>query len=107
MFTMRRFEVGNTRERELPWGKIMFTNKYYITVETPTLTILFHRYGAPKGHYRLWSYFRQALMSRELEDIYDVYKYANKFDVLHFVKETRLVEKHHLTNTRSKNGKNH
>ena len=104
---MSRFEVGNLKERKLAWGKIMFTNKYYVTVETPTLTILFHRYGAPKGHYKSWSYFRQALMVRKLNDIYDVYKYANKFDIIHFVKETRLAGQHKLDNTRSKNGKNH
>lgn len=87
---MRCFEVGSARERKLAWGKIMFTDKYHIIVETPTLTIVFHRYGAPKGHYRLWSKFRQSLIYRDLKDIYDVYKYANRFEVIHFVKRASL-----------------
>ena len=93
---MSRFEVGSIKERKLAWGKIIFSNKYHITVQTPTMTIIFHRYGAPRGQYYLWSNFKQALSSRKLEDIYDIYKYANRFDIIHYVKEVH--------NSRSKNG---
>ena len=91
---MGRFKVGNISERTFTWGKVIFNDIYHITVETPSITAIFHRYGAPKGHYtESWSRFRQELMRRDLEDIYEIYKYANRFDITHFVKGARLAQR--------------
>lgn len=88
---MGRFKAGTINERKFTWGKVIFSDIYHITVETPSVTAIFHRYGAPKGHYtESWSRFRKELMRRDLEDIYEIYRYANRFDITHFVKEARL-----------------
>ena len=88
---MGRFKVGTTNERKFAWGKVIFNDIYHITVETNTITAVFHRYGAPKGHYtESWSRFRKELMRRDLEDIYEVYKYANRFEITHYCKGVKL-----------------
>ena len=91
---MGRFKVGQQSEREFAWGKVIFNDIYHITVETSTMTIIFHRYGAPKGHYaESWSRFRKEMMRRNLKDIYEIYRYANRFEITHFVKGTRLAQR--------------
>lgn len=91
---MGRFKVGSISERTFKWGKVIFNDTYHITVETPTITAIFHRYGAPKGHYtESWSRFRQELMRRDLESIYEVYRYANRFEVTSFVKGVGLAHR--------------
>lgn len=91
---MGRFKVGSISERTFKWGKVIFNDTYHITVETPTITAIFHRYGAPKGHYtESWSRFRQELMRRDLESIYEVYRYANRFEVTSFVKGVSLAHR--------------
>ena len=91
---MGRFNVETITIRKFSWGKITFDDKYHVTVETPTITAIFHRYGAPRGHYTgSWSRFRQELMRRDLEDIYEVYKYANRFEITHYVKGVRLAQR--------------
>lgn len=78
--------------REFEWGKLFF-KKQNITAETPTTTTVFHRYGAPRGNYKeSWSKFRQELTRRPLKSIFDVYKYAERYDVEHFVKSTNKNE---------------
>jgi hypothetical protein len=84
-----RFESGLITERKFAWGSIVFSSKYHITVITPFCTAVFHRWGAPHGHYtKSWRLFRQELLRRNLTNIYDVYKYANRYDITHFVKGT-------------------
>lgn len=91
---MGRFKVGNITERKFAWGKVVFNDIYHITVETPSLIAIFHRYGAPKGHYgESWSRFRQEMMRRDLENLYEVYRYANRFEITHFVKGVDLVQR--------------
>lgn len=91
---MGRFKVGDTKERKFAWGKVIFNDKYRITVETSTMTVIFHRFGAPRGHYgEAWSRFRQELMRRDFNNIYEVYRYANRFDITHFVKGVRLASR--------------
>lgn len=77
--------------REFSWGKIIFSSKKHITVETPTVTIVFHNFGAPKKDYgRSWRLFRQELRRKNLQGLNDVYKYANHFEILHYTKNYRL-----------------
>ena len=90
---MGRFEPGPIKERKLKWGTIKFNDKYHLTVITPDTTIIFHRYGAPEGYYKLWERFRKEMKRAELTSKYDVYKYANRFDVAHYVKEVRLASR--------------
>ena len=78
--------------REFDWGRLLF-KRQNITAETPTTTTIFHRYGAPRGNYKeSWSKFRQELTRRPLKSIFDVYKYAERYDVEHFVKATNRNE---------------
>ena len=78
--------------REFDWGRLLF-KRQNITAETPTTTTVFHRYGAPRGNYKeSWSKFRQELTRRPLKSIFDVYKYAERYDVEHFVKATNRNE---------------
>ena len=97
-----RFESGLDKEHKFAWGSI-FSNKYYITVITPSFTVIFHRWGAPRGHYtKCWRLFRQELLRRKINSIYDVYRYANKYDITHFVKHTKRAPsvRHDLANSR-------
>lgn len=78
--------------REFNWGKIIF-KRQTIVAETPSTTTIFHRYGAPRGNYKeSWSRFRQELTRRTLNSIFDVYKYAERYEVEHFVKNTKSEE---------------
>ena len=91
---MGRFEGNCVSSRKLEWGEIIFSDKYHITVVTPTITAVFHRYGAPIGNYSSsWKRFRQELLRRDLKTLYDVYKYANRFEITHFVYGARLAPK--------------
>ena len=82
------------KERKLAWGRIVFNDKYHITVESPPYIIIFHRYGAPRGNYGTsWRLFRQEIRRRRLESIYDVYRYAEKYDVTHYVKRVRVAQR--------------
>ncbi len=86
-----RFEAKGTRKRRLDWGEIIFTNKFCITVKTSQYTIIFHRYGAPSGHYmKEWRAFRRELIRRKLPSLYDVYRYANNYEITHYVKGVSL-----------------
>ena len=88
---MRHFETPEIRRRKLSWGEIVFSSKFHITVNTPDYTIVFHRYGAPAGHYtKEWQAFRIELIRRKLPTIYDVYKKANYYEITHFIKEVHL-----------------
>ena len=88
---MASFEAEKIRERKLVWGRIIFSSKSHITVITPQYTIIFHQFGAPANHYyTAWRLFRQELTRRKLESLYDVYKYANRYDITHFVKGSSL-----------------
>lgn len=83
-----RFQA-KMNERILPWGKIIFSSTHHITVVTPTFTAIFHRFGAEKGNWtNSWQHFRKELTRRKLNSVYDVYKYANHYEVTHFVKGT-------------------
>ncbi len=85
---MGRFKSKIT-ERKLTWGTIIFSSNYHITVITPSFTAIFHRFGTEKGDYsRSWQRFRKELTRRKLNTVYDVYKYANYYEVTHFVKGT-------------------
>ena len=89
---MGRFKSDTIKERELAWGRITFNNKYCITVETSFCTTVFHRYGAPQGYYmKHWRLFRQCLLQRKLDSIYDVYRYANRFEVTSYVKNAGVA----------------
>ena len=78
--------------RDFSWGKIIF-KRQTIVAETPSTTTVFHRYGAPRGNYKeSWSRFRQELTRRTLNSIFDVYKYAERYEVEHFVKNTKSEE---------------
>ena len=89
---MGRFKSDTIKERELAWGRITFNNKYCITVETQFCTAIFHRYGAPQGYYtKYWKLFRQELLRRKLNSVYDVYRYANKFEVTSYIKHTGVA----------------
>ena len=90
---MGRFESGPIKERKLKWGTIKFNDKYHLTVITPETTVIFHRYGTPDGYYKLWERFRKEMKRADLSNKYDVYKYANRFDVTHYVKEVRLASR--------------
>lgn len=86
-----RFESNLDKEHKFAWGSIVFSNKYHITVITPLYTVIFHRWGAPRGHYtKCWRLFRQELLRRNIESIYDIYKYADKYDITHFVSYTKV-----------------
>ena len=87
---MGRFKAGSQKERKLNWGKVIFSSAYTVIVETPTMTVVFHRYGAPSGYYRIWEDFRKEMKRANLQSIFDVYKYANRFGVTSYIKETRL-----------------
>lgn len=102
-----RFEVGTTKEREFAWGKVTFDSIYHITVETSSMTVIFHRYGTSKGYYtNSWTKFRRALLKRDIQSIYGVYKYADRFDVAHYVKEMKLVGGHdEKLKSKEENGK--
>ena len=79
--------------REFDWGRIIF-KRQTIAAETPSTTTIFHRFGAPRGNYKeSWSLFRQELLRRKINSIFDVYKYAERYEVEHFVKNTRSDEK--------------
>ena len=71
---MGRFKVGTINERTFAWGKVIFNDIYHITTES-------------------WSRFRQELMRRDLESIYEVYRYANRFEVTSFVKGVSLAHR--------------
>ena len=91
---MGRFKSGQITERKLEWGSIIFNDKYHITVKTSFCTAVFHRYGAPQGYYtKYWKLFRQELLRRKLNSVYDVYRYANKFEVTSYVKHTGVVSR--------------
>ena len=84
------FEDVRTKKRCLDWGTITFNDKHHIIVNTPEITVVFHRYGAPKGNYEAsWRRFRERLVRAPLCDIYAVHKYACKYDVAYYVKEFR------------------
>lgn len=88
---MKHFETNKIRRRKLAWGEIIFTSKFCITVETSQYTIIFHRYGAPSGHYcKEWQAFRRELIRRNLPSLYDVYRYANYYEITNFVKGSSL-----------------
>lgn len=98
---MGRYSANTIEKRSLKWGYITFGHKQRILVDTPEMTIVFHRYGAPRGHYvNSWIKFHQALKSRKLESIYDVYKYADRYDISHFVKSYHLIGKKSARNTK-------
>lgn len=81
-----RFENKKT-ERNLPWGRIIFSSREHITVETEYTTVIFHRFFAPKGHYsQCWKPFRQEITRRRLDSIYDVYRYAERYEITYFTK---------------------
>ena len=83
---MGRFEAKHLKIREFNWGRIIFNDKFHLTVQTPRYHIIFHRYGAPHGDYtKSWRLFRQQLLRRKLPNFYDVYKYANHYDIASFV----------------------
>ena len=85
---MGRFKAKMT-ERRFTWGTIIFSSNYHITVITPSFTAIFHRFGTEKGDYKKsWQPFRKELTRRRLNSVYDVYKYANYYEVAHFVKGT-------------------
>ncbi|MBR0431228.1 hypothetical protein IJJ05_02990 [Candidatus Saccharibacteria bacterium] len=85
---MGRFKSKIT-ERRFTWGTIIFSSNYHITVITPSFTAIFHRFGTEKGDYKKsWQPFRKELTRRRLNSVYDVYKYANYYEVTHFVKGT-------------------
>lgn len=84
---MGRFEAKSVKIRKLSWGDIVFRDGYCIEVITPDTTVIFHRYYAQKGNYSgSWADFRRELMRRKLETVYDVYKYADKFEITHNAK---------------------
>ena len=73
--------------REFSWGKIVFSSKRHIVVETPIYKIVFHNFGAPRGDYsKSWGLFRRELRRKNFESLNDVFKYANHFEVLHYTK---------------------
>ena len=79
--------------RVFSWGKIIF-KRQTIVAETPTSTTVFHRFGAPRGNYKeSWVRFRQELIRRDLKSIFDVYKYAERYEVESFAKGTTLDKK--------------
>lgn len=83
---MGRFKAKMT-ERRFAWGTIIFSSNYHVTVITPSFTAIFHRFGTEKGEYgKSWQRFRKELTRRKLNSVYDVYKYANYYEVTHFVK---------------------
>lgn len=89
---MTLYRAKHTRTRKLPWGEIIFNDKYHITVKTSQYTIIFHRYGAPSGdYYNDWRVFRQQLIDRDLPSIYAVYRYANAHEITSFVKEAGVA----------------
>lgn len=91
---MGRFKSGQITERKLEWGSITFNDKYHITVKTSFYTAIFHRYGAPQGYYsKYWKLFRQELLRRKLNSVYDVYRYANKFEVTSYIKHTGVAQR--------------
>ena len=88
---MTQFEIKKIRERKFDWGRIIFSSRHHITVETPQYTIIFHQFSAPaQSYYKEWRVFRQELTRRNLESLYDVYKYANRYSISHFVKGVSL-----------------
>ena len=86
------FEDTRVKKRCLDWGTITFNDKHHITVKTPEVIVIFHRYGASKGNYGAsWRRFRGRLVRAPLCDIYAVHKYAYKYDVSYYVKEFRAI----------------
>ena len=95
---MGNFEAGRQKERRLEWGVIEFSSKDHITVTTSSMVVVFHRFGTPKGYYtKQWGPFRREIKRGKLKSIYDVYRYANNYDIAYFVKRYSLGDRYKNT----------
>lgn len=88
---MGRIKPGRISKRGFSWGTIEFVDKWRIMVEAEGLSIIFHRYGMPKSFYKNnWEKFRAELMRTNLKNLYDVYKYANRYEITHYVSTVKI-----------------
>ena len=82
------------KERTFAWGKVEF-DKSTITVTTEAYKVVFYYFKETKGTYtKCWRPFRQEVKRRKLENIYDIYKYAEYYGIEYYVKESSLGKRY-------------
>ena len=88
-------EKAGQIERIFTWGRVEFSSKDSITVTTPEYKIVFSYFKGQKGrYYKSWRPFRQEIKRRNLKSLYDIHRYAERYDIDYYVKETSIGKRY-------------